>query len=397
MASPAGQSTNFDPISMAGEGVMMSGSKWGNSTTSLQKQTAGQRQCDDDKTADASRATNDTDDVSQDSSLKRGKSVRTRRRWREFFRCLKCDISDESEWKQQESSHGSGVGVDLAKLRELSWNGIPAELRPIVWPLLLGYMPAHSSMRSSTLSRKRSDYRKAVQLAFGYDAFHVDADHSYDRPQTPTSAASRAPSSAKDDRAATIKHEEASGACGDSSRPHTPVAGKKRGSEEEKIWHQISIDVPRTNPGLPLWQRCSTQRALERLLYVWAIRHHATGYVQGMSDLATPFFQVFLSIYLNKGVQVEEYDIAALPVEARIAIEADTYWCLGKLLDGIQENYIFAQPGITRQVRRMEELVGRIDGGCAVSGSSTVSRATTFLTLATLIQHHFTPISKKNK
>lgn len=334
-------SGNFDPISMAGEGVMMSGSKWGNSTTSLQQQQQKQSHLSvqDDQTADSS----------SDVPLKRARSVRTRRRWREFLRSLKCDITDDDEWQQSQSN----AVVDLAKLRESSWNGIPSELRPIVWPLLLGYMPAHSSMRSSTLSRKRQDYRKAVQLAFGYDAFADDAD---DCPRTPTSASAAANSR---DRTKAIQKSE--GGPESTSRPHTPVAGKKRGSDEEKLWHQISIDVPRTNPGLPLWQRSSTQRSLERLLYVWAIRHHATGYVQGMSDLATPFFQVFLSIYLTKDTAVEEYDIAALPVEARIAIEADTYWCLGKLLDGIQENYIFAQPGITRQVRRMEELVGRID------------------------------------
>jgi hypothetical protein len=44
------------------------------------------------------------------------------------------------------------------------------------------------------------------------------------------------------------------------------------------------------------------------------------------------------------------------------AIEADSFWCLSRLLDGIQDNYIFAQPGIQRSVRRMAELVGRIDG-----------------------------------
>lgn len=39
-------------------------------------------------------------------------------------------------------------------------------------------------------------------------------------------------------------------------------------------------------------------QALERILYVWAIRHPASGYVQGINDLATPFFEVFLSAYI---------------------------------------------------------------------------------------------------
>lgn len=39
---------------------------------------------------------------------------------------------------------------------------------------------------------------------------------------------------------------------------------------------------------------------MEKILYVWAIRHPASGYVQGINDLATPFYQVFLSSYIGK-------------------------------------------------------------------------------------------------
>jgi hypothetical protein len=36
-------------------------------------------------------------------------------------------------------------------------------------------------------------------------------------------------------------------------------------------------------------------QSLERLLYVWSVRHPASGYVQGMNDLATPFMAVFFA------------------------------------------------------------------------------------------------------
>ena len=65
----------------------------------------------------------------------------------------------------------------------------------------------------------------------------------------------------------------------------------------------------------------------------------------------------------------ESYDVSLLPPEALEALEADTFWCLSKLLDGIQDNYIFAQPGIQRQVRRMEKLVARIDRESSVRRS----------------------------
>lgn len=31
--------------------------------------------------------------------------------------------------------------ISLDQLRELSWSGVPGELRPLVWRLLLGYLP----------------------------------------------------------------------------------------------------------------------------------------------------------------------------------------------------------------------------------------------------------------
>jgi hypothetical protein len=58
----------------------------------------------------------------------------------------------------------------------------------------------------------------------------------------------------------------------------------------------------------------------------------------------------------------EEFDPSLLPTQVFHAIEADSFWCLSRLLDGIQDNYICAQPGIQRSVRRMAELVARIDG-----------------------------------
>jgi len=43
-------------------------------------------------------------------------------------------------------------------------------------------------------------------------------------------------------------------------------------------------------------------------------------------------------------------------------LEADCFWCFSKLLDGIQDNYTFAQPGIQTRITALEGLVARIDG-----------------------------------
>jgi len=46
---------------------------------------------------------------------------------------------------------------------------------------------------------------------------------------------------------------------------------------------------------------CRLCQIFERILYIWAIRHPASGYVQGINDLVTPFFVVFLSEYIENG------------------------------------------------------------------------------------------------
>ncbi|GAA5855994.1 hypothetical protein JCM8547_002929, partial [Rhodosporidiobolus lusitaniae] len=59
------------------------------------------------------------------------------------------------------------------------------------------------------------------------------------------------------------------------------------------------------------------------------------------------------------------FDLSVLPAFALEALEADSFWCLSKLLDGIQDNYIFAQPGIVRIVGKMEGLCARVDAPLA--------------------------------
>lgn len=41
-------------------------------------------------------------------------------------------------------------------------------------------------------------------------------------------------------------------------------------------------------------------KIFERILFIWAIRHPASGYVQGINDLVTPFFVVYVFEYIGK-------------------------------------------------------------------------------------------------
>ncbi|KFA62791.1 hypothetical protein S40285_03791 [Stachybotrys chlorohalonatus IBT 40285] len=202
--------------------------------------------------------------------------------------------------------------ISLPELRSLAWSGVPEEVRAVTWQLLLSYLPTNSERRVATLERKRKEYLDGVRQAFE---------------RTGTNATS---------------------------------SGRARGLDEV-IWHQISIDIPRTNPHIELYSYEATQRSLERILYVWAVRHPASGYVQGINDLVTPFFQVFLGLYIGDHNIETGMDPGQLPKSVLDAVEADSFWCLTKLLDGIQDHYIVAQPGIQRQVAALRDLTARID------------------------------------
>lgn len=48
------------------------------------------------------------------------------------------------------------------------------------------------------------------------------------------------------------------------------------------------------------------QAMLIRVLFIWAIRHPASSYVQGINDLCAPVLLVFLSEYVFKADKREE-------------------------------------------------------------------------------------------
>lgn len=194
----------------------------------------------------------------------------------------------------------AGPNTDLDELRKLSWSGIPRQVRPIAWKLLSGYLPANAERRESVLQRKRQEY-------FGFIQQYYDS---------------------------------------------------RNDEHHQDTYRQIHIDIPRMNPESLVLQPKVTE-IFERILFIWAIRHPASGYVQGINDLVTPFFVVFVFEYIEE--EVENFDVSSLQEEALRNIEADSFWCMSKLLDGIQDNYTFAQPGIQKKVKALEELVSRID------------------------------------
>merc|ERR1712087_316340 len=146
-----------------------------------------------------------------------------------------------------------------------------------------------------------------------------------------------------------------------SSSASASAAGRE--VEEAHVLGQIRKDLPRML-SLPLFSHPRMHRLMERVLYIWSVRHPASGYVQGIENLLTPFIVVLLSSELREPVEVlsrEDLDIGAVAESVLEAVEAGAYWCLTKVLSDIQDHYTSGQPGIQQMVLKLKGIVRRID------------------------------------
>lgn len=205
--------------------------------------------------------------------------------------------------------------VDLAALRELLWSGAPSEdpfIRAEAWQMLLGYLPPVRDRQTQGIAKKRSEYEELKRKHYQFT-------------------------------------EDGSG----------NLEAGDDGAEGTVLLRQIRVDLPRTSPGLPMFAHPRMQRMMERMLYIWSVRHPASGYVQGINDLTTPFIVVLLSSELNRSL--EDLDVDSVDESVLNTVEAGAYWCLTKVLSDIQDHYTSGQPGIQQMVLRLKEIVRRID------------------------------------
>jgi hypothetical protein len=201
--------------------------------------------------------------------------------------------------------------IDIEKLRELSWSGIPDHFRAQVWRLLLDYEPVNSRIREESLSHKRSDYFDCLNRVYGESQRHM----------------------------------------------WTNV--------QKQTQLQIRRDLPRTGYHLLRCQRA--QDLFERVLFVWSVRHPASGYVQGMNDVLSPFFFVFIEPLIDKDILSEVSSVSELKSVDCVSeeqwriLEPDCFWCFSKLLDGIQDFYTKDQPGLYRMLDQLSVIMHKVD------------------------------------
>jgi len=232
-------------------------------------------------------------------------------------------ISDEFLEKQYDDLFSEEI-INLSKLRKLAWNGIPSsyfpsfysfiliknykEFRCFAWQILLNYLPPNKSYQTVILTKKREEYHTLKNTYFPDGKLIKDLEES-----------------------------------------------------ELKIMKIIGADVPRTQPDLKLFHIKEIQEMMLHLLFIWNMRHPASGYVQGINDLTTPFILAFLQQFLT--IDIITFDVPSKKVTQEIYddIEADTYWCLSKILDYILDNYTPSQPGIQKGLAKIKEICKRMD------------------------------------
>lgn len=188
--------------------------------------------------------------------------------------------------------------IDILKLYSQKY--VPHELRPMIWQLVFGYLPADRSKRETVLLSKQKQY--------------------------------------------------------------TEMSNRAAETKDEELLNQIDMDVIRTLPEghEVLFGNAAVKAALSRVLLVWALHHPATGYFQGLNDLASPFFYCFLSSHStlqvgthqffgdvgddddNAEMEWEDTTLSQPDPETGIVpglllrVQADVYWCLCALLDSVE-------------------------------------------------------------
>jgi len=181
--------------------------------------------------------------------------------------------------------------------------------------VLLGYCPTNSELKDKALNNKRKDYFQASEM---YNIL-------LENPQ------------------------------------------KNMNETEYNIYKQIQKDLPRTMPEYKVFSYEKINKMMLRILYVWSLRHPASGYVQGFNDLCTPFILVFLAQHIKEidfdnleNLNEEQLNFK-LKDDICWEIEADSYNCFTAMMNKIQNNYTNNQPGLHKMLSKMEDIIKLVD------------------------------------
>ncbi|CAM0150343.1 unnamed protein product [Urochloa decumbens] len=229
--------------------------------------------------------------------------------------------------------------VNMGELRRLACLGVPeggAGVRPVVWKLLLGYLPTDRGLWPYELEKKRSQYSAYKE------EFLLNPSEKLRRIEE--SKLSRK----KELNIGFLPRLEVT------NEEHPLSSGKSslwnQYFQESEILEQIDRDVKRTHPDISFFSAKSNQESLRRILIIFSKLNPSIRYVQGMNEVLAPLFYVFKN----------DPDPSS-----SASAEADTYFCFVELLSGFRDNYCKhldnSSVGIRSTLSKLSQLLKRHD------------------------------------
>ncbi|CAO2147332.1 unnamed protein product [Urochloa humidicola] len=232
--------------------------------------------------------------------------------------------------------------VNMGELRRLACLGVPdggAGVRPVVWKLLLGYLPTDRGLWPYELEKKRSQY-----IAYK-EEFLLNPTEKLRRIEESKLSRKK---ELNIERTGLLPRLEVT------NEEHPLSSGKSslwnQYFQESEILEQIDRDVKRTHPDISFFSAKSNQESLRRILIIFSKLNPSIRYVQGMNEVLAPLFYVFKN----------DPDPSS-----SASAEADTYFCFVELLSGFRDNYCKhldnSSVGIRSTLSKLSQLLKRHD------------------------------------
>ncbi|CAO2141642.1 unnamed protein product [Urochloa humidicola] len=232
--------------------------------------------------------------------------------------------------------------VNMGELRRLACLGVPdggAGVRPVVWKLLLGYLPTDRGLWPYELEKKRSQYSAYKE------EFLLNPTEKLRRIEESKLSRKK---ELNIERTGLLPRLEVT------NEEHPLSSGKSslwnQYFQESEILEQIDRDVKRTHPDISFFSAKSNQESLRRILIIFSKLNPSIRYVQGMNEVLAPLFYVFKN----------DPDPSS-----SASAEADTYFCFVELLSGFRDNYCKhldnSSVGIRSTLSKLSQLLKRHD------------------------------------
>jgi len=123
--------------------------------------------------------------------------------------------------------------------------------------------------------------------------------------------------------------------------------------EDISLQDSITRDVIRTHPThfFQVYSNALVQDSLKRVSFIWSKENPNISFFQGLPDLISPFFSVFLancfgemSDYQNGfSTNTRFHSDLEQCMKRLVSVEADAYWCISKLMYGLQHEVPFTK------------------------------------------------------